>query len=407
MSTSPISCEDLAPPLPSNNDISGIGVVVNYVGTAGLATLLVIIYYFMVYEPANDPFRVNGQADELLSRPNPVDMIILRSLRGALKHIPLTERIWFGTNKKTELFFLKMIVMMGDLQVLSGLTILISGFAQLRSGLATYCWIVIVQLAWFSCLTHLCCLTLLRNHLYNNAIERGWRLVAMAALAVLDMVGLVFTGNYHWAFCSDCDYRDYSQLKKSGDAGSMTPAPNDYAICFMSVAPSSNGAFASMVVAMLLIILGFCTRVAKLYKPLSVGFFGRFRADLSRKCRRLLRRVYVYSGADRKSNLRWNLLYLPLLSIFFMGRFLLDQWSSLFLEVFWLLVSFTWGIAHVNHFMKQSEVIHFQFPDDNFDWSFGQVLSVLLLIAPVVSILESFSESKKTSQLQRNIGSNA
>lgn len=82
-------------------------VMVNYVGTAGLATLLVIIYYFMVHEPANDPFRVNGQTEELLSRPNPVDLVILRSLRGALKHIPVSKRIRFGTNKKTELFFLK------------------------------------------------------------------------------------------------------------------------------------------------------------------------------------------------------------------------------------------------------------------------------------------------------------
>lgn len=76
-------------------------VMVNYVGTAGLATLLVIIYYFMVHEPANDPFRVNGQTEELLSRPNPVDLVILCSLRGALK------RIRFGTNKKTEVLFLK------------------------------------------------------------------------------------------------------------------------------------------------------------------------------------------------------------------------------------------------------------------------------------------------------------
>ncbi|KAJ5701052.1 hypothetical protein N7488_008600 [Penicillium malachiteum] len=334
MSAPSISCEGRAPPLPSNDDISGIGVIINYVGTAGLATLLVILYYFMVYEPANDPFRINGQAEELLPRPNPVDKVILRTLRGTLNHLPLTKRIRFG--KKTELFFLKSLVIMGDLQLLSGLTILISGFAQLRSGLATYYWIIVVQLAWFSCLTHLCCLTLLRNQLHNNSIERGWRLVAMAILAILDIVGLVFTGDYHWAFCSDCDYRRYNQLKESGDAGSMTPAPNDYAICFMIVAPSSNGAFASMVVAILLISLGFCTRVAKLYKPLSVGFFGRFRAKFSRGCRELLRRVYIYSGAtmsNRKSNLRWNLLYLPLLSISLMGRFLLDQWSSLFLEV--------------------------------------------------------------------------
>lgn len=217
--------------------------------------------------------------------------------------------------------------------MLSGLAILISGFAQLRSGLATYYWIIVVQLAWFSCLTHLCCLTLLRNHLYNNAIERGWRLVAMATLAILDVVGLGFTGDYHWAFCSDCDYRQYSQLKASDKAGNMTPAPNDYAICFLSVAPSSNGAYASMVVAMLLIILGFCTRVTKLYKPLSAGVFGRFRAHASRECRKLLRRVYLYSAPNSNGNLRWNLFYLPLLSVFLMGRFILDQWSSLFLEV--------------------------------------------------------------------------
>ena len=68
-------------------------VILNYVGTAGLATLLVIIYYFMVHEPAHDPFRINGQAGQLLSRPNPMDMVILRSLRGALKHIPLIRRI--------------------------------------------------------------------------------------------------------------------------------------------------------------------------------------------------------------------------------------------------------------------------------------------------------------------------
>lgn len=82
-------------------------VVVNYVGTAGFATMLVIIYYFMAYNPTNDPFRLNCQAGQPLSRPNPVDMFILRSLRGALNHIPLPKRIRFSASKKTELFFLK------------------------------------------------------------------------------------------------------------------------------------------------------------------------------------------------------------------------------------------------------------------------------------------------------------
>lgn len=309
---------------------------------------------------------------------------------------------------------------MSDLQVVTGLAILISGFVQLRSGLSTYYWIILVHLAWFSCITHLSCLTLLRNHLYNNGMERGWRLVAMAALAILELIGLGPTGNYQWAFCSNCQHlSNLFSLPKGSDVDdrNATPAPNDYAICFMSITPTTNGAFPSMVVSIMLILFGFGTRVTKLYKPLSVGVFGRLRACLSRGCRRLLRHVYIYSssGPNKKKTLRWNFLYLPLLSIFLMGRLLLDQWCSLYLEVilsktsvqrvslinlkqvFWLIVSFTWGIIHVNHIIRQPEVFGIPVPDDTYDWSFGQVVSVLLLIAPAVSILESFSEGKTVS----------
>lgn len=49
---------------------------------------------------------------------------------------------------------------------------------------------------------------------------------------------------------------------------------NNYVIYFISVALSLNRVFISMVVVMLLIILGFYTRVVKLYKPILVRFFG-------------------------------------------------------------------------------------------------------------------------------------
>lgn len=221
---------------------------------------------------------------------------------------------------------------MSDLQVVTGLAILISGFCQLHSGLATYYWILVVYLAWFSCITHLSCLTLLRNHLYNNGLERGWRLVAMATLAILEVIGLGLTGDYDWAFCSDC-HRPLSALFT--ETVNLAPAPNDYAICFMSLTRTTGEAFPSMVASIALILFGFLTRVAKLYKPLSVGVFDRLRAFLSRGCRMLLRRVYVCSStvSYTKKTLRSKLLYLPLLSIFLMGRFLLDQWCSLYLEV--------------------------------------------------------------------------
>ena len=95
---------------------------------------------------------------------------------------------------------------MSDLQIVTGFAVLISGFAQLPCGLSTYYWLLIVQLAWFSSLTHLSCLTLLRHHLYARRTELTWRLLAMGAMALLLIIGLVSTGNYYWTFDTDTWY---------------------------------------------------------------------------------------------------------------------------------------------------------------------------------------------------------
>lgn len=53
---------------------------------------------------------------------------------------------------------------MSDFQLITGLAILISGFTQLQTGISAYHWQRLVQLAWFSSVTHLCCLTALRDY---------------------------------------------------------------------------------------------------------------------------------------------------------------------------------------------------------------------------------------------------
>ena len=110
---------------------------------------------------------------------------------------------------------------MSDLQILTGISILVSGYMQLRCGIASYHWQVLVHLAWFSCLTHLSCLTFLRSYLYHRPGERTWRLSAMAILIILLLVAMVPTRNYIWTTWES-------------DAISLQPAPrpSDYAICF-------------------------------------------------------------------------------------------------------------------------------------------------------------------------------
>ena len=59
--------------------------IVNYIATAAIAVLVIIVYYIAVYEPALDAFSKLGQMDTPVPfRPNPVDVVLLRWIR----HVP-------------------------------------------------------------------------------------------------------------------------------------------------------------------------------------------------------------------------------------------------------------------------------------------------------------------------------
>src|SRR5580704_14637470 len=108
---------------------------------------------------------------------------------------------------------------MSDLQILSGLSILISGYIQLHCGLSAYHWQVLVYLAWFSSLTHLSCLTFLRARLYERPEERTWRVLAMFSLICMLLGALVPTGGYNWS---------------SDGTNSQSPTPSDFAVCYFA-----------------------------------------------------------------------------------------------------------------------------------------------------------------------------
>jgi hypothetical protein len=112
---------------------------------------------------------------------------------------------------------LQCILNMSDLQIVTGISILISGYAQLRCGISTYHWQVMVWLAWFSSLTHMACLTFLRNYLYTHPSERLWRLFGMLSIAGLLFVAMLPTFNFNLL-----QYNDKT----------MHPTPADQTICY-------------------------------------------------------------------------------------------------------------------------------------------------------------------------------
>lgn len=221
-----------------------------------------------------------------------------------------------------QLIWVQCFLAMSDLQIVTGFSILISGFAQFPCGLATYYWMLIVELAWFSSLTHLSCLTLLRSHLYTRTSERAWRLFAMGAMAGLLVIGLGFTGRYSWA---------YGIHVAEEDSG---PGPLDQAICYLDVKAENTYTFWSMIFSVALIIMAFVSRIVKLHRTLSVTLVGRARGAVSTQLRRLLRTVYAWSNSKpAPGGLRNLLCYRPMLAIYLALRALLDGWTSMGVEV--------------------------------------------------------------------------
>ncbi|CAI4215840.1 unnamed protein product [Parascedosporium putredinis] len=85
-----------------------------------------------------------------------------------------------------------------DIQLFTGLALLISGYAMIPKGLSSYHWLLVVQLAWFSSLTHLSMLSFLRNYLVNNPKAMRIRGFFTFPLGAMLMVGFIFTGFFDW-----------------------------------------------------------------------------------------------------------------------------------------------------------------------------------------------------------------
>lgn len=213
---------------------------------------------------------------------------------------------------------------MSDAQIVTGISIFISGLAQLPCGLSCFEWQILVNLAWFSSLTHLSCLTVLRNYLYNHPVERAWRLLSMLVLVVMLSLALLPTTNYKWK-----EQGIWSNEK-------LIPKLTDYAICYLKPDRRYQSQFSvlSSTISIFLISLGFLLRVIRLHHSFSSFVSGKIRKSLSVAARRLLRTVFQWCDRNgSQESLKRLLCYRPILAIFLAMRILLDLWSSMLFEV--------------------------------------------------------------------------
>lgn len=236
---------------------------------------------------------------------------------------------------------------MSDLQLLTGLSILISGYTQLRCGLSAYHWQKIVNLAWFTSTTHLSCLTFLRNYLSQRKAQRIWRVLAMGTLVLLLLVAIVRTRYFIF------EYRD------PPCPNVLRPTPSDYAICYFTHAglPPADMTSPSLerqrfeeacfdrrhdlldtklqyvVISVVLLGLGMLVRILRLHEGPSELFLC-VRGYISQRENKLLDRLRAWCDtASALPGLRYSLCYRPVLALAINLRSLLDFALSIAFEV--------------------------------------------------------------------------
>lgn len=121
---------------------------------------------------------------------NDIDGLIIKFVadRGFVKKIAkfLSDLLKIQGVEKWNKALQRAVLSSSDLQIFAGLAILTSGYIQLGCrGLVVYHWQIVVDLAFFSSITHLTTLTCLRIYFQTRDILRLVRLIFMCILAIM------------------------------------------------------------------------------------------------------------------------------------------------------------------------------------------------------------------------------
>ncbi|CVK96412.1 uncharacterized protein FPRN_12365 [Fusarium proliferatum] len=379
------TCKDFPKEIPSYGDIGGIGVTSAFVLTAWMVVVVLIGYYLKVYDPRLDPFRKEG-TQKATKYPNSIDFAVHEILQ-SLPWPKHDSKYISAQSSRLGTVLNACVLMFADVQIFTSLAILISAYTSVGCDIVAYHWQYMIYLAWLASVTHLASLSFLRNHLANNPAKRTWRLVAMCIIQVMLSVAvglsMTFDGD-PWL-----------------DSQGGRPA-----ICyFKERIDTTSIAFQSAIKFIILIVWGLAIRIAKTFEGLEGGL--RRIASLLEEMVNLDRRLYLDSTGRRLGSTprAWRQLfvsfrigYLSVISI------QLSLFTSLLAEVYWLFFTIIWITTRLVKLRVPSN-------QDDSKWTFGQVLPIILLIAPLALAIEAFYSSPKAHEpindLQEIPGSNS
>lgn len=211
---------------------------------------------------------------------------------------------------------------LGDSQVVTGISILVSGYIQLAYGLQYYHWLIVVDLAFFSSITHLTTLTCLRSYLQERPDIRLWRLTSMGVIAVLLAVALESTGYYDNSISWPAQCFLTHNLASSENPSQVELWGYGYASLYMITILSFLG-------------LSYLSRVAQVFPSTQAFMRDLFRSRPSDGMQRWLQsaRDRATASSTNATSKFWLLIHGLLLSIYCLAEAVADLYGSMLWEV--------------------------------------------------------------------------
>ena len=228
---------------------------------------------------------------------------------------------------------------MCDLQILTGLGILIAGFISLPILKGAH-WQMICYLAWFATVTHLCGLSIMSKHLHGRSWERKSRMVLMGVLLIILVVAMVpmaaitiaeDDGGEDLVLTWNCNATCFFDPQFMGN--------NLYSVSLglqwgdADMLAQTAAQFGSAIVAVALMCFSFVVRAGRI-TPKLLSTTESKRASVSASFQKVLSRMANKHFTTEAQDVMWReLIARPFLCVFLLLRTWLLLWSSMFFEV--------------------------------------------------------------------------
>ncbi|KAI1143672.1 hypothetical protein F5Y05DRAFT_407079 [Hypoxylon sp. FL0543] len=161
--------------------------------------------------------------------------------------------------------------------------------------------------------------------------------------------------------------------------------PSGNAICYFNAdyKPEAYKAKYAMVISIVLLVLGFTTKLFKLYRRflwVDIRFTSRYMMNMVLRSASLFQRLF--GAATLQGRIASNTVVAAHMAVCVW----IDLCASVASDVFWLIVSVTWGTMKIVEL--RILLSHAENQDDT--WTFGQLLPVLILALPIINLIEHF-----------------